>query len=85
MTHRLRGQRSRWERDNMKNSLLVTCLVALLMVTAGAAPPPAGSRPNDGNNPSKPEKSVPEPATVLLLGAGAAVAIGVRRFWTKRK
>jgi hypothetical protein len=74
----------------MKNSLAVTCLVALLTVTAGAALASADPNSNNGNhgngnNGNKPDKSVPEPATALLLGAGAVVAIGVRKFWTKLK
>ena len=74
----------------MKNSLVVTCLAALLTVTAGAALASATPNSNNGNhgngnNGNKSEQSVPEPATVLLLGAGTVVAIGARRFWTKRK
>jgi PEP-CTERM motif-containing protein len=70
----------------MSNSLIVACLAVFLTMSAGSA---FASAPvtHNGNAPQTAPRtrSVPEPATVLLLGAAAGVAVGVRKLWTKRK
>ena len=63
--------------------------LALLTIPAfvDAAPPDRRGHRNSGNSgPGKRiERSVPEPATLLLLGAAAGVAYGVRRLKSKRR
>ena len=63
--------------------------LALLTIPAfvDAAPPDRRGHRNSGNSgPGKRiERSVPEPATLLLLGAAAGVAYGVRKLKSKRR
>ena len=65
---------------------LVVAFATLLVVPAAIA---GASGPRDKpkpvtSGPAKPiERSVPEPATVLLLGAAAGVAYGVRKLRSK--
>jgi hypothetical protein len=58
---------------------LVALPVGLLAQGRSNTPPPQGI-PNNPRNPV----SVPEPATLLLLGAGAA-ALGLRKLWQSRR
>jgi hypothetical protein len=75
---------------------LVALPVGLLAQGRSNTPPPQGipNNPAQGrsntpppqgipNNPKNPV-SVPEPATLLLLGAGAA-ALGLRKLWQSRR
>lgn len=58
-------------------------VVALLAVPAAVVGAPAPrDKPKSGNRgpANRIERSVPEPATVLLLGAAAGVAYAVRKF-----
>ena len=62
--------------------------LALLTIPAlvDAAPDRRGQRNSGNSGPGKRiERSVPEPATLLLLGAAAGVAYGVRKLKSKRR
>jgi PEP-CTERM motif-containing protein len=57
----------------------------LAMITAASVAAASNVVYGQGYKPSPPpgqnHRSVPEPSTMLLIGAGAAVAFGVRKLW----
>lgn len=61
--------------------------VALLTIPAVVDGAPGRGSGNSGNSGpgTRNERSVPEPATLLLLGAAAGVAYGVRKLRSKRR
>ena len=61
--------------------------VALLTIPAVVDGAPGRGSGNSGNSGpgTRNERSVPEPATLLLLGAAAGVAYGVRKLRSKRQ
>jgi PEP-CTERM motif len=66
-------------------AVAVVALLAMPAAVAGA-PVPRDKPKSDNRGPAnRIERSVPEPGTVLLLGAAAGVAYGVRKFRSKRR
>jgi PEP-CTERM motif len=66
-------------------AVAVVALLAMPAAVAGA-PGPRDKPKSDNRGPAnRIERSVPEPGTVLLLGAAAGVAYGVRKFRSKRR
>jgi PEP-CTERM motif-containing protein len=67
----------------MKTSVARAWVLAL--ITAASVAAASNVVYGQGNKSSPPpgqkNRSVPEPSTILLVGAGAAVAFGVRKLW----
>jgi hypothetical protein len=61
----------------MKRLLMLGLLMAIVALPASALGQPNG--PKDPVPNVKKDKSVPEPSTMLLLGAAAAGLVGVRK------
>jgi hypothetical protein len=60
--------------------LTLLSLPVALLAQGRSNTPPSEKIPNNPRNPV----SVPEPATLLLLGGGAA-ALGLRKLWQSRR
>jgi hypothetical protein len=71
----------------MKNSLIHACVLAIVMTTGmvGAAAPGQKASAPQSNRYGQKQRSVPEPSTMLLVGAGAAAAIGARKLMGPRR
>jgi hypothetical protein len=65
----------------MKNSLVPACVVVILLSAGVRGPSGQSLVPTPTSKP----RSVPEPSTMLLIGAGAAAAIGARKLWGARR
>jgi PEP-CTERM motif len=68
-------------------AVAVAVVAFLAMPTAVAGAPAPRDKPKSDNRVpgNRIERSVPEPATILLLGAAAGVAYGVRKLRSKRR
>jgi len=66
--------------------MVVVAILLAIPATIAAAPGPRDKRnPNTSGPGQRSERGVPEPSTILLLGAAAGVAYGVRKFRSKRR
>jgi hypothetical protein len=66
-------------------AVTIVALLAMPVVVASAPDSHRDSKPTNKGQGKRTERSVPEPATVLLLGAAAGVAYGVRKLRSKRR
>jgi PEP-CTERM motif-containing protein len=80
----------------MKKLFVRTCLIAVALAGAVATSTPPvyamGQAPGSATiygqtgkpiSPPGRQRSVPEPSTILLVGAGAAAAFATRKFWRR--
>jgi len=71
----------------MKNSHIHACVLVIVMFSGvlSAAAPGRNTPSPKSNRGAQKQRSVPEPATMLLVGAGAAAAIGARKLVGPRR
>ena len=66
-------------------AVAVAALLAMPAAVTGAPAPRVTPKSTTSGLATQVDRSVPEPATVLLLAAAAGVAYGVRKFRSKRR